>query len=366
MMRNRGQAGRSWVTRRRLLLSVLVLVCLSVAALIVALVRVRSREVRVQRILAINATRALPAGENAATLYDQLVGSDVGTMNSDDPNLVPAVYASLVQASAVASCWFPLVPDARCYDEHGKRSLPMRRWMFALVSAAQSDVAAGRCDAAAEKLHCLVRMAGHLQQQLLWSDFQVGMAMEAYVWPRLAEDIMQADTAEELLRVVEAMPPDKLTNQGKQAYAQVLSVTALIPESVPAGWTVRQRLADWWSRLREKSDEQAAAEVHLRLLWRRRGTRILAGLRRYHDAKGCWPDSLEEIMTFVPAQALIDPYTGQMFVYRKIAGGEFLLYARGPNKLDEKGSRTGTADDCPIWPPPGRIAAAKPESVDKP
>jgi hypothetical protein len=366
MMRNGGHAGRSWVGRRRLWISVLVPVCLSVAVLIVAFVRVHSRAVRAQRIRAINAVRALPPGENAATLYDQLVGSDAGTMNSDDPNLVPAIYASLVKASAMASCWFPLVPDARCYDEHGKRNGPMRRWMFALVSAAQSDVADGRCDAAAEKLHCLVGMAGHLQQQLLSSDFLVGIAIEAYVWARLREGIMQADAAEELLRVVEAMPPDKLVNEGRQAYAQALAVSALIPESVPADWTVRQRLADWWGRLREKSNEQALADAYLRLLWHRRGTRILAGLRRYHDAKGYWPDSLEEIRTLVPEQALIDPYAEQMFVYRKVTGGEFLLYARGPNKLDENGLRTGTADDCPIWPPPGRIGGAKPRSADRP
>jgi hypothetical protein len=354
------------VGRRRLWIALTALVCLSTAVLIVALVRARSREMRAQRIRAVNAARALPPGENAATLYDQLVAGDVATMNSDDPNLVPAVYASLVQASAVASCWFPLTPDAQCYDEHGKRSFPMRRWMFALVSAAQSDIAAGRCDAAAEKWHCLVRMAGHLQQQLLWSDVLVGIAMEIYVWPRLAEGMMQTDPAEELLRVAEALPPDKLMNEGRQAYAQALEVSALIPESAPADWTVRQRLADWWRQIREKSNEEVAERIYLGLLCRRRGIRILAGLRRYHDAKGYWPDSLEEIRTLVPEQALIDPYAEQMFVYRKVTGGEFLLYARGPNKLDENGLRTGTADDCPIWPPPGRIAAAKPESVDKP
>jgi hypothetical protein len=361
-----GQAKKPGMKRRRLLIGVVVLACLSMVALVVAFVRVCAREVRTMRILAVNAAHVLPPEKNAATLYDELVLSDVFTGSSDHLNLTPAAYVKLVKASSMDACWFPLLPSEQCYPEHWKRNGYMQYWILALESAAQSDVAAGRYAAAAEKLQCLVRMAGHLQQQLLWPDFQMGMGMEKDVWLRLAEGIMQADTAEELLRVVEAMPPDKLVNQGKQAYAQVLEVSALIPKSVPPHRTIRQRLTYWWERLRESSNEEDTQKVYGWLLWRRRGTRILAGLRRYHDANGRWPESLDDIRPLVPEQALIDPYTGQTFVYRKVPGGEFLLYARGPNKLDDNGSHTGTADDCRTWPLRDRMPAAEPNNADKP
>jgi len=341
---------KSWGKRRYVLIGVVLLACLGVAAVIVALNRSPSRELLAQRIAAVNADHVLPAEKNAATIYDQLVASGVSA--GTDPNLILTGYATLLKASRMESCWFSLVPGERCYREHGDRNQPMRRWMFTLTSAAQTDVAGERYDAAAEKLHCLIRMAGHLQQQLLASDFLVGMAIEQRVWLTLTECIMQADGAEELLRAAEAMPPDKLANNYKQFSPQVLQVNALIKESVRAEQTPRQRIEDWWREIRDpiKSAEENFDKIYLGLLWRRRGVRIVAGLRRYHDANGRWPDSLEQIKTLVPEQALIDPFTEQRFVYRKEAGGQFVLYSKGPNRRDENALRGGKADDYRIWP----------------
>ena len=352
MTPDRCHVKKSWVNRRNILIGLLLLTCLGIAAVIVALSRGQSRELLAQRIAAVNAAHALSPEENAATIYDQLVASGVSMGTEDDPNLIPTAYAALVKASRMESCWFPLVPGEQCYREHGERNLPMRQWMFALCGAAKSDVAAGRCDAAAEKLDCLIHMAGHLQQQLLISDSAVGMAIEMHVWVTLTEYAIQTDGAEELLRVAEAMPPEELANNYKQVSSEALEINALIRESAWAEWTTQQRIEDWWQRIsdRRKSAEENFDEIYLQLLARRRATRILVGLRRYHDANGRWPDSLAHIKTLVPEQALIDPFTEQTFVYRKEAGGQFILYSKGPNGIDENGLRGGKADDYRIWP----------------
>jgi len=325
----------------------------------------RSRESLAQRIAAVNAAHVLPPEQNAATIYDQLVAS--GVLTGTDPNLIPAAYAALVKASGMESCWFPLVPGEQCYREHGARNLPMRQWMFTLISLAQTDVMGERYDAAVEKLDGLVRMAGHLQQQLLISDSAVGMAIEVHVWLTWTECVMQEDGAEELLRAAEAIPPDKLANTYKEFSSQVLQVNALIKESGRAEQTLPRRIEEWWREIRDpiKSAEENFDRTYLSLLCRRRGVRIVAGLWRYHEANRRWPDSLDDIKTLVPEQALIDPFTEQMFVYRKEVGGQFTLYSKGPNEIDDNGLRGGKADDYRIWPRYGITAPQKGTSQQK-
>ena len=344
-----GRVRKPWTRRRRVLVALALLVCLGIVAAIIAFGGGPSRKVLAQRIAAVNARHVLSAEENAATLYDQLVASGVSA--GTEPNLAPGGYAVLVKASRMESCWFPLVPGKQCYDEHGRRNLPMRRWMFELCSAAQADAMGERYDAAAEKLDCLVRMAGHLQQQLLVSDSAVGMAIEVHVWLTWTECVMREGGPEELLRAAEAIPLDKLANDYEQLSSQVMPVNALIKESVRAEQTAQQRIEEWWRDIRDprKSAEENFDGIYLSMLCRRRGVRTVAGLWRYHEVNGRWPDSLDEIRALVPEQALIDPFAEQAFVYKR-EGGQFVLYSKGPNGRDDNGVRGGKADDYRIWP----------------
>jgi hypothetical protein len=97
----------------------------------------------------------------------------------------------------------------------------------------------------------------------------------------------------------------------------------------------------------------------------RRGTWLILGLRRYHDAHGAWPQALDAISQYVPAEALVDPTNGEAFVYVTDGDG-FKLYSKGLNRIDE-GGRSGyvraskeVEDDIWIWPPP----APAPEPSD--
>lgn len=83
----------------------------------------------------------------------------------------------------------------------------------------------------------------------------------------------------------------------------------------------------------------------------RRGTWLVLGLRRYHNAHGAWPATLEEVSPYVPAEAFRDPTTDGTFVYAR-EGDSFRLHGNGP-------------DGClTLWPPRVRESAPEPNSQE--
>ena len=66
----------------------------------------------------------------------------------------------------------------------------------------------------------------------------------------------------------------------------------------------------------------------------RRGTWLVLGLRQYREAHGQWPESLDAIAAYVPAEALEDPINDSPFVYVR-QGDDFQLYSKGPDGIDE-------------------------------
>jgi hypothetical protein len=100
-------------------------------------------------------------------------------------------------------------------------------------------------------------------------------------------------------------------------------------------------------------------EIYLRRQTGIRASRSIIALRRYKNQNGRWPENLDEIKPFAPAEIFVDPINGNSFVY-KLADDSFKLYSKGKNNIDEDGKRdrwgeerTG-ADDWLIWPPRGR------------
>jgi hypothetical protein len=97
----------------------------------------------------------------------------------------------------------------------------------------------------------------------------------------------------------------------------------------------------------------------------RRGTWLILGLRRYHNAHGTWPQTLDRISEYVPPDALLDPTADEAFVYVP-DGDSFKLYSKGPNRVDEGGRNRylralkKSEDDISIWPPP--VPEPEPES----
>ena len=348
-IRQAGYCGRPGLGRRWRRVGVVALACAVLVGAVCLLGRGWSGESLEARIAAVDARRAVPAEENAATLYDRLLTIDVIAGDPADPGLTPAGLAGLLAAAKMESCHFPLSAGSQCYRHHRKYLVAMRAWSRALDNAATKDVAEGRTDAAGEKLYCLIRMGHHARGQPLFIDFQLGVEIERRAWVLLRDWVMQADAGGEHLRLAEAMPA-QLENDWEHLSSPMLEVQPLIAASVLAEYSLLQRLKNWRRQRRAGDAVEIVRDKYLRLLSLRRGVSVLAGLRRYHDANDRWPDRLDEIKVLVPAQALLDPYTGQPFVYAP-AGEVFRLFARGPNGIDDSRSPANRADDVPIWPP---------------
>jgi hypothetical protein len=109
-------------------------------------------------------------------------------------------------------------------------------------------------------------------------------------------------------------------------------------------------------------------DLYLLARARKQGTLILAGLRRFKNETGDWPEKLDDIQHLVSADTLIDPVAGDSFVYR-LADENFTLYSKGKNNIDEGGEydvdyldgKTGP-DDRLIWPP--KICKSEEEQKD--
>ncbi|MHC4394862.1 MAG: hypothetical protein ACYS1A_04340 [Planctomycetota bacterium] len=71
-------------------------------------------------------------------------------------------------------------------------------------------------------------------------------------------------------------------------------------------------------------------DIYLKGLTYRRGSRLLVAMRRYQLEHGSWPQSLDQIKSSVPPEALIDPATGQELQYEN-HGEHFSLYGETTN-----------------------------------
>jgi hypothetical protein len=110
--------------------------------------------------------------------------------------------------------------------------------------------------------------------------------------------------------------------------------------------------------------------LHAQSIARRRGTWLVLGLRWYRDAHGVWPQTLDPISEYVPAEAFLDPTAGGAFVY--VPDGEsFRLYSKGPNGIDEGGrdryvkALDKVEDDIWIWPPPPSVRETEPPNDEE-
>ena len=70
--------------------------------------------------------------------------------------------------------------------------------------------------------------------------------------------------------------------------------------------------------------------LYLRTLTHRRGSRVLLAIKQYYNEHGAWPPDLDAIKSAAPAEAFIDPVTGNQLQYEN-HGERFSLYGETAN-----------------------------------
>jgi len=71
-------------------------------------------------------------------------------------------------------------------------------------------------------------------------------------------------------------------------------------------------------------------ETYQKHLTLRRGSRLLIAIKQYHNEHGTWPLDLDSIKSAAPAEAFIDPVTGNPLEYEN-HGERFSLYGETAN-----------------------------------
>jgi len=84
-------------------------------------------------------------------------------------------------------------------------------------------------------------------------------------------------------------------------------------------------IADKWAE-----SHYSLRDTYLRALTLRRGSRLLIAIRQYKNENGKWPESLDAIKSAAPAEAFLDPVTGNQLEYEN-HGDRFSLYGAKTN-----------------------------------
>ncbi len=386
---------RLWLVAIGLGLLALIICCLWAAGLF------RDRRSADECLAEIEAARAIPDSENAATIYAGLFRDPKATTLLDyrPEFLGPPVYGQvmnepwfdenhpelaawiqehqyiidkLLDASHLEKSHFPVNLDIVQVISVVDFS-SMRQWAFLLSFAANNDIAEGRNGDAVTKWGCILRMGNHLRQQPMLVDHLAANAIGRIALERIAWFVIEGSSTETHLRKIEAMPLPTSDHWAKRV-VEIREVEALrlrkVMESYGLLDRIRLHFFLWrinyamYGTPKDPDVIGSAGASYQRQMASARGIRILVALKRCQNATGRWPASLDEIRPSLSKEILTDPLNKGPFVY-KPSGETFTLYSRGKNDIDENGKRESDArdgkgcDDWSIWPPARRIAGSE-------
>jgi hypothetical protein len=353
-----------------------------------------------ERLAEIEAARAIPDSENAATIYAGLFRDPKATRLLDyyPESLEPPVYGQFInepwfdQHHPELAAWIQehqYIIDRLLDASHLERCRfsvnleitqvisavdlsSMRQWAFLLGLAANNDIAEGRNGDAVTKWGCILRMENHLRQRPMLIDHLVADAIGKSALERIAWFVVEGSSTETHLRKIEAMPLP-VADDWPERFAEISLIEDLMKQRMLEGFgslaRFRYRLFSYFfysgtGATMKGPDIDNVGRKYRRRIASARGIRILVALKRYKNETGRWPASLDEIESTLPTEILTDPFNKGPFVYKPV-GDTFTLYSKGENNIDEDGEHV-SADDWPIWPPRGRMAEAEQKDVNEP
>lgn len=346
-----------------------------------------------ERLAAIEAARAIPDSENAASLYTRLMTDVNATSLDHHPEFLDKNSGSLSLRLPWSTRDYPELADwikdrqwlidelmtglqfEKCrfpinIDLYASPALEpiwtMRKWAYLLMRAAGNDIGESRIDSAIAKWRCIIRMADHLYQQPTAIDRLIGIGLEQLSLGQVAVVLATGDVDENRLKKIEPLVL-KTRDDWATVLETILAVEKLAEEKVRERLSLADRLS-FEFRVRKivamtSSQREQLHWLYTKTLVLRRGTHILIALRCCRNEQGRWPASLDEIRSEMPPEMLVDPFNKGGFAYRLTDDG-FTLHSKGENNVDEEGQyKSGSEkgpDDWPIWPPRGY----KPQSQD--
>ena len=110
---------------------------------------------------------------------------------------------TLLQASKMEKCRFPIAADPVSLDKSMERLASMRRWAFLLTRAANNDIGDDRVDQAIEKYIAVLQMARHQYQQPLIVELLVGLSVEALATKQLNRFVIIGNPTNAHLTIIE-------------------------------------------------------------------------------------------------------------------------------------------------------------------
>jgi len=181
-----------------------------------------------KELAALEAKCAIPDGENAAVIYNQLFedyNESVFKSNFISPNNEECItkepwsskdcpevarwlgqqkstITKLIETSKIEQCRFPIIAEVRSVGDIMHRLNPMQNWAVLLTWAANNDMAEGRINQALEKYIAVLQMGEQLRQQPSMLDFLVGTGIERNSTSRLKIFVVTGEAAEEHLNLI--------------------------------------------------------------------------------------------------------------------------------------------------------------------
>lgn len=203
-------------------------------------------------LAALEAKRAIPVAENAATLYEPILALiDINavkwkilderrpfpvnhTLKESNHYKIPVwvddytePVKNLMKACQMEQCRFPIraEPFADACPELTERYDKFELCSFLLFSAAEQDFSNGRMEAGLEKCRCVIRLAKHYSQQSTIMSCIDGFWIERYALNTIRKVIMENNTTDKNLRLI-ANSID-IENNWSKDWSQILEVEKL-------------------------------------------------------------------------------------------------------------------------------------------
>lgn len=182
-----------------------------------------------EELAAMEAKRAIPTEENAATIYNKLIETyDVNDFepdfmdddihditwsrpwkNEEFPQLAKwiakhnKIIEVLLEACEKDQCRFPIYADPISYQRTFEYASPMKNWSFLLVMAANNDLAHGRTDIALKEQLAILQIANHIYQQTSVIDFLIALAVEGIAIGQINKSVINSEVTEYHLSAID-------------------------------------------------------------------------------------------------------------------------------------------------------------------